>query len=84
MKTTEAIPDVDTKKWASVRDLARCFHCSTNAVHIWGRAGEFGYRQLGPKKFVACISEAVKFYTSKFPNVEIDHQTINTLMQSSA
>lgn len=73
----------DKKPWAPITKMAECFGCSANALRNWGRAGSFGCKQIGPKLFIVCIPEAVEFYTDKYPNIEINHKIIDSLVQST-
>lgn len=82
--TTAPTVDNDAEYWAPITKLAKTLHCSTFALHTWGRAGNFGYRQIGPRLFVVCVPEVLAFYTSKYPNIAIDLEEIDAVMQHTA
>jgi hypothetical protein len=70
--------------WIPLPATARCLHCSPDVMRKWGRSGKFGFKQIGPKKFLVQAKEVLSFYTEKYPNIEIDRDMINSLMQSTA
>ncbi len=70
--------------WVPLTKLAKPLGCSTIALHSWGKKGEFGYRRLGPKLFVVCVPEVLSFYTSKYPNIEINHEELDAVLQPTA
>ncbi len=78
-KTIAADPD-----WASIVKVAECLHCSTTMLHNWGRAGIVGYRRIGPKRIEVTVSDTVEIYTTRYPNIAIDRETLDSLMHSTA
>lgn len=84
MKTTTAPPvKIARDCWTTLPDTAKALHCSTAAMHGWGKSGKFGYRQTGPRETIVNLNETVAFYTKKFPRVELDYDAISDLMQST-
>lgn len=82
---TAAPPTIDSDEiWVPITKLAKPLGCSMFALHDWGKKGKFGYKQLGPRLFVVCLPEVLAFYTSKYPNIEIDLEEIDAVMQHTA
>lgn len=85
MKTMPAPPIGDeTAFWAPITKLPQALHCSITSLHKWGKEKEFGYKQVGPRLILVCVPEVLAFYTSKYPNIEIDYEAIDALMECTA
>lgn len=82
--TTPATNNTPPAGWVTVPVAARCLRCSNTIIYLWGRAGRFGYSQIRPKMHIVNLQEAIAFYKNRFPNVELDLEAIDSVMQSTA
>lgn len=92
MKTQSTPAAVATVEiWAPIIGVAKCLHCSMEALHKWGKGkgkGEsnppkFGYRQIGPKRFEVLLHETLSFYTTKYPKISIDYEALDILIKQN-
>lgn len=85
MKTppTHSKTDVTDGTWAPALKVARIIGCSHFAIHDWGKRGEYGYQQLGPRLYVVCVPEVVAFYSPRYPNIKINLEALDVLMKDA-
>lgn len=84
MKTMTTLGTGNDEFWAPIPRIAECLRCTSASLHSWGKSGNFGYRQITPRHFIVCVPEVLAFYTSRYPNIEIDLDGIDAVLQHTA